>query len=183
MISIVFAVLVVGKPGSCRRPNSGYGEWCRDVCSANVNPAVFRISSACYFVQALEYLRGVMALSAVIRVCGQELARGLSTGLTVAAASRCPPCQPSLNCGCPACPDCICHTGEVRAVTSGGCEPQFTLPSLALGGLWLFLLGVCVGWCLRGTQGPPGRRSHPSASWHGVTGESMHPLGVRRLAE
>ena len=89
-----------------------------------------------------------MALAAILRATGGELARGLSTGLTVVAGCRCPACSPTLTstasppCPVLACPKCVC--GELTRI-SAVCEP---LPWTALAVLarLILLVGFLAGF-------------------------------------
>ena len=85
-----------------------------------------------------------MPWSSVIASAAQEIARGVSTGLTVAAASQCPAC--SLSCApAPLCPDCVC---EGRHRVAQPCEVGPSLSVLIAVGLWLVLLGAAAGFYL-----------------------------------
>ena len=66
-----------------------------------------------------------------------ELARGLGTGLIVAAGSRCPACSLS----CPACPSLTRGAGYPTAVHDGGTSKEITFGLL----FFVFLVGCFFG--------------------------------------
>ncbi len=82
-----------------------------------------------------------LAMQAAVRqavVTGfNELARGVGTGLIVAAGSRCPSCSLS----CPACPSLTCGTGYPTAVRDGAAGYEVSFGFVAL----IFLVGCLFG--------------------------------------
>ena len=69
-----------------------------------------------------------------------ELARGVGTGLIVAAGSRCPAC-PSCSLSCPACPSLTCGVGYPTAVRDGAAGYEVSPGFVAL----VFLVGCLFG--------------------------------------
>ena len=172
-------------------------------CSLNVNPAcpciwplVFLVSQSCVARTFLSDAIGFkllsvaararsMALAALTRSCGLELARGLSTGLTVAAASRCPSCSPVVHCGAPpaptVCPSCVC--GEQPRLSAVCPEAPGCLLAVVLA----LVLGVLVGvvahaiWSARSwvAKTPKAVRG----VWHDVGGADPTPRPLPRLSD
>ena len=66
-----------------------------------------------------------------------ELARGVGTGLIVAAGSRCPSCSLS----CPACPSLTCGAGYPTAVRDGAAGYEVSFGFV----VFVFLVGCLFG--------------------------------------
>ena len=125
-----------------------------------------------------------MAFAAILRASGGELARGLSTGLTVAAGCRCPSCNPTLTCSaaapCPvlACPNCVC--GELTRI-SAVCEP-FPWVALVLAGALLLVIGFGAGVAVgRLAQRQPAAKTRGGGVWltsENVAGEKRNPRAI-----
>ena len=114
-------------------------------------PLVCIAISDCHWLQVLECLPDGLAQPMAVwvalwKTCGLELARGLSTGLTVAAAARCPACSPILTCATPAacpvlaCPSCVCgDSPRLSAVCP--LPPSQVVPLLGV-----LVVGLVVGF-------------------------------------
>ena len=75
--------------------------------------------------------------AACLGTVAQEIARGISTGLAVAAAATCPDC--ALQCAI--CPDCICGESGRACTHSSSISFGFVL-SL---NLWVLFVGTAFG--------------------------------------
>ena len=122
--------------------------------------------------------RLALRMLAAARAAVPELARGVSTALSL-AAHRCPPCacNPSLTCGeAPRCPDCVCH-GTRRACPpgAGGGVVWWGI----CGVLFALLLGFAAGWRAREWLSRP---AVPSESSPRIGASRVAPLATPREA-
>ena len=97
------------------------------------------------FLHAQPALLAARSMQAALRAAGQELARGLSTGLVVWAGSSTPSC----TCSCPELPrlpDCICG-GSTERLWQAPCPAWSWVSVFAV--LAAFCFGVAIGGYLR----------------------------------
>ena len=179
---------------------SGFWAAWLDASSPNVNPTSIPfqpladvLTNSCLFAVATSFKRnkgGPMLAASVIGLA-HEVARGLSSGLTVAAVTllgpRCPDCTPQISCSCPSTPACICGAGESsRQVVTR--SPGLSGLGLLLAGLLLAALCFATG-CTCGFLAFGGPR-RPATRGLGVWGHGGAPGsqdsssgGLRRLAQ